>query len=253
MTSGSGNLGIACLAGRGSPWNLETDVATSYGADLSIPSMYGEARQLIAADPGKFAALSAIGLAPSWIASLIGGPFIVALIILVVSLPIVALANGALVVLVTMLRNGTTMPLKELLSGPRDGYMRLTLAYVLLSLILGAGFVLLVVPGLIALTFLWVAWPLVVLEEANGIDAVKRSAAIVDGYKLKITAIILVLVAIYIGLGVIQVMFAGILGDAIGIAFGALIGIAINALALTLVTLSYHRLKAAATSLAVVD
>lgn len=218
------------------------------GADLGIPSIYGEAWRLLGADPGKFAALSAIGLAPSWIASLISGSLMISLIVLVVSLPVVALANGALVVLVTVLRNRSTMSLKDLLSGPRDGFVRLTLAYVLLSLILGVGFVLLLVPGLVALTFIWVAWPLVVLEEANGVDAIKRSVAIVDGYKLKITGIVLVLIAIYVGLGVVQVAIAEMLGAFIGLAFGALIGIAVNALALTLVTLSYHRFKDAATA-----
>lgn len=221
--------------------------------NLNIQDLYREAFQLIRSDPGKFAALSAIGLAPSWIASLLSGSLVVSFIVLAVSLPIVALANGGLVVLVTNLRNGQTMSLGELLSGPRDGFVRLTVAYVLLSLVLGIGFVLLVVPGLVALTFLWVAWPLVVLEEASGIDAMKRSAAIVDGYKLPITGIILVLVAIYIGLGIVQVSFAGIFGSAIGIVLGALVGIIVNSLALTLVTASYHRFKEAATRVAAVD
>jgi hypothetical protein len=222
-------------------------VAGTTSANLNIPELYGEAFQLIKADPGKFAALSAIGLAPSWIASLLSGSFVVSFIVLAVSLPIVALANGGLVVLVTALRHRSTMSLGELLSGPRDGFVRLTIAYVLLSLVLGIGFVLLVVPGLVALTFLWVAWPLVVLEEAKGIDAMKRSAAIVDGHKLKITGLILVLVAIYIGLGIVQVTVAGAMGTGVGILLGALVGIIVNSLALTLVTLSYHRLAAAAT------
>lgn len=228
-------------------------MAETINANLNIPELYAEAFQLIRADPGKFAALSAIGLAPSWIASLVSGSFVVSFIVLAVSLPVVALANGGLVVLVTALRNRSTMRLGELLSGPRDGFVRLTIAYVLLSLVLGLGFVLLIVPGLIALTFLWVAWPLVVLEDASGIDAMKRSAAIVDGSKLKITGIILVLVGVYIGLGIVQVVFAGILGSTIGIVLGALVGIIVNALALTLVTLSYHRFKDAATQLAPVE
>ena len=228
-------------------------MAGTTSANLNIPELYAEAIQLIRADPGKVAALSAIGLAPSWIASLLSGSFIVSFIVLAVSLPIVALANGGLVVLITALRNRSTMSLGELLSGPRDGFVRLTIAYVLLSLVLGIGFVLLVVPGLVALTFLWVAWPLVVLEEAKGIDAMKRSAAIVDGHKLKITGLILVLVGIYIGLGIVQVTIAGALGAGLGIVLGALVGIVVNALALTLVTLSYHRLKEAATRLVPVD
>jgi hypothetical protein len=232
---------------------LENHVDGSTSAKLKIPDLYAEAFQLIKAEPGKFAILSAIGLAPSWIASLLSGSIVVSFIVLAVSLPIVALANGALVVLVTALRNRSTMSLKELLSGPRDGFIRITIAYVLLSLVLGIGFVMLVVPGLIALAFLWVAWPLVVLEDAKGIDAMKRSVAIVDGHKVTITGIILVLVGIYIGLGIVQVTLAGMLGAGIGVLLGALVGIIINSLAMTLVTLSYHRLAAAATGVAPVD
>lgn len=218
-------------------------MAGTNDAKIAVPDLYREAVGLLQADPGKFVILSAIGLAPSWIASLLSGSFFVSIIVLIVSLPVVALANGAIVVLVSTLRNGVKMPLTELLSGPRDGFIRLTIAYVLLSVVLGIGFILLVVPGLIALAFFWVAWPLVVLEEANGIDAMKRSAAMVDGLKSRITMVILVLIAIYLVLGVVQVIVVGILGELVGIVFGALIGIAINSLALTLVTLSYHRIK----------
>jgi hypothetical protein len=218
----------------------------SNGVDLSVADIYGEAWRLLMAEPRKFAALSAIGLAPSWLASLLSGSLIVSLIVLLVSLPIVALANGAIVVLVTTLRSGGTLGLKELLSGPSDGFVRLTVAYVVLSLILGIGFVLLLVPGLVALTFLWVAWPLVVLEDANVLDAIKRSVAIVDGKKLKITAIVMVLLAVYVGLAVVQVILDPLIGAALGVVLGAMIGVAVNALALTLVTLSYHRFKEAA-------
>lgn len=219
-------------------------MAGTSDATIGVQDLYKEAVGVLQADPGKFLVLSAIGLAPSWIASLLSGSFFVSIIVLIVSLPVVALANGAIVMLVTTLRNGAKMPLAELLSGPRDGFIRLTIAYVLLSVVLGIGFVLLLVPGLVALAFFWVAWPLVVLEEANGIDAMKRSVAMVDGLKRRIMMVILALIAIYIVLGVAQVIVVGILGNMIGIVLGALIGIAINSMALTLVTLSYHRIKA---------
>jgi len=218
-------------------------LAETGGADLNAADLIGEAIRLIRADPGKMMALSAIALAPSWLASLWSGSFLVSAVILAVSLPLVALANGALVVLVTALRNGTTMPLGELLSGPRDGFVRLTIAYVLLSLVLGVGLVLLVVPGLVALAFLWAAWPLVVLEEDSGVRAMKRSVAMVDGSKLKITIVIFALLAVYLGLVLAQMLLTAILGPAIGIALGAVVAIAMNALGLTVVTLSYHRLR----------
>lgn len=227
-------------------------MAGSRAVDLNIASLFGEAIAILRMDPGKFAALSAIGLAPSWFASVVSGSFLVSLIVLIVSLPIAALANGALVVLASSLRNrgqgggGRSPRLGELLAGPRDGFTRITIAYVLLSLVLGFGFVLLFVPGLVALAYFWVAWPLVVLEEASGIDAMKRSVAIVDGYKLKITAVAMALIALYIVLGIAQVAIATVFGAGIDLLTGAVIGIATNALALAIITLSYHRFREAA-------
>ena len=45
----------------------------SNGVDLSVADIYGEAWRLLMAEPRKFAALSAIGLAPSWLSSLHSG------------------------------------------------------------------------------------------------------------------------------------------------------------------------------------
>lgn len=226
-------------------------MAASGSANLNAVELIGEAISLIRSDPGNFAALGAIALAPSWLASLLSGSYFVSFIVLVVSLPIVALANGALVVLVTALMNRTRMRLGELLSGPRDGFVRLTLAYVLLSLVLGIGFVLFVVPGLVALAFFWVAWPVVVLEEANGIAAMKRSVAMVEGQKIKITIVVLALLAVYLALVIVQMLLTGMLGDAIGIVLAAVVGIAMNALGVAVVTLSYHRLRTASTPVTV--
>lgn len=218
-------------------------MATTGEANLNAVDLIGEAVRLIRADPGKVMALSAIALAPSWIAGILSDSFFVSFIVLVVSLPLVALANGGLVVLFTALMNRSTMSLRELLSGPRDGLVRLTVAYVLLSLVLGIGLILLVVPGLVALAFLWVAWPLVVLEEENGITAMKRSVAMVEGHKVKITIVIMALLAVYIGLVIVQMLLTAILGAAVGLLLGALVGVVMTALGVAVVTLSYHRLR----------
>lgn len=221
-------------------------MAASDRVNLDAVDLIGAAVRLIRADPGKVMALSALALAPSWIAGTLSDSFLFSFIVLILSLPLVALANGALVVLMTALMNRSSMSLRELLSGPRDGLVRLTVAYVLLSLVLGIGLVLLVVPGLVALAFLWVAWPLVVLDEATGMAAMKRSAAMVDGHKIKITIVIFALLGIYLGLVIVQMLLVAILGAAIGVVVGALVGIAMNSLGLTVVTLSYHRLRPAA-------
>jgi hypothetical protein len=62
-----------------------------------------------------------------------------------------------------------------------------------------------------------------------------------------------VLIGIYLGLGIAQVTITGILGPTVGVVLGALVGILVNSLALTLVTLSYHRFKEAATSVVPAD
>ena len=106
--------------------------------DLDVLELYGESARLILAEPGKMLGLSAIGLAPSWIASLMSDSFLLSLVVLVLSLPLVALAHGGLVVLVAQLRGGGPAPgFRGLLSGPNDGYVRITTALVVISVILG--------------------------------------------------------------------------------------------------------------------
>lgn len=212
--------------------------------ELDVVELYGESARLILAEPGKMLGLSAIGLAPSWIASLISDSFLLSLVVLVLSLPLVALAHGGLVVLVAQLKGGSPAPgFQELLSGPNDGYVRITTALVVISVILGVGFVLLLVPGLIALAFLWVAWPLVVLEDAPAMAAIRESSRLTAGHRLKIMAIVMILIVVNLGLGLVQAMLTAAFGLLFGLGVGALIGTATTALALTLVTLSYFRLK----------
>lgn len=212
--------------------------------DLDVVELYRESARLIMAEPAKMLGLSAIGLAPSWIASLIIDSFVWSLIVLVLSLPLVALAHGGLVVLVAQLRGGSAAPgFRELLSGPSDGYVRITTALVVISVILGVGFVLLLVPGLIALAYLWVAWPLVVLEDAPAMAALRESSRLTAGHRLKITAMVMILILVNLGLGLVQAMLTAAFGLGLGLGVGALVGTATTALALTLVTLSYFRLK----------
>lgn len=211
---------------------------------LDVQDLYRQSIRLILAEPGRILGLSAIGLAPSWIASLISESYLWSMLVLVLSLPLVALAHGGLVVLVAALRRGGPAPgIRALLSGPSDGYVRITWALVVLSVILGLGFVLLLVPGLIALAYLWVAWPLVVLEDAPAMAAIRESMRLTAGHRLKITVMVMILIAIDLGFIIVQVTLASAFGLLFSLGLGALIGTAVTALALTLVTLSYLQLR----------
>jgi hypothetical protein len=67
----------------------------------------------------------------------------------------------------------------------RNGYRRIwsiLLVAVLSALAIGAGFILLIIPGFIVLTRLSVAIPAVVIEQRKGTDALGRSWNLVKGY-----------------------------------------------------------------------
>lgn len=62
----------------------------------------------------------------------------------------------------------------------------------------GVGFVLLVIPGVYLLIALWMAVPVLVLENTGPVDAVKSSLRLVHGHWWRTFAILLVTIAIYI-------------------------------------------------------
>jgi hypothetical protein len=64
---------------------------------------------------------------------------------------------------------------------------------ILVGLITGIGFVLLVVPGIIASVMLWVAIPVAVVERPGVIESLKRSADLTKGYRWSIFGILIVI------------------------------------------------------------
>jgi hypothetical protein len=64
---------------------------------------------------------------------------------------------------------------------------------ILVGLITGVGFILLVVPGVIAAVMLWVAIPVAVVERPGVIDSLKRSADLTKGYRWSILGILIVI------------------------------------------------------------
>lgn len=64
---------------------------------------------------------------------------------------------------------------------------------ILVGLITGIGFVLLVVPGVIAAVMLWVAIPVAVVERPGVVASLKRSADLTKGYRWTILGILIVI------------------------------------------------------------
>ena len=74
---------------------------------------------------------------------------------------------------------------------------------IVVSFIIGIGLLLLVVPGIIAMIYLWVAIPVAVVERPGVFDCLPRSSALTKGNRWKIFGLALTMIAIYLGMSVI--------------------------------------------------
>ena len=88
---------------------------------------------------------------------------------------------------------GQQVGIGECLSRGLSLILPVTGVAILAGLITGIGFLLLVVPGVIAAVMLWVAIPVAVVEHPGVIDSLKRSADLTKGYRWVIFGILLVI------------------------------------------------------------
>jgi hypothetical protein len=115
--------------------------------------------------------------------------------------------QGALVVAIEDVRDGRAdLSIRETLSRLRPRLNTLTLAGLLAALAVGAGLFLLIVPGLVLLTFWLLIVPVIVLERAAVFRAFGRSYELVRGHfwsvfgVLVLTVLALILVGISFGI-----------------------------------------------------
>jgi hypothetical protein len=93
----------------------------------------------------------------------------------------------------------------------------LIVAGILVGIAAAIGFVLLIVPGLIVLTFAAVVAPSIVVERLGVADAIRRSIQLVKGNALSVFLVILVVFAIGFVVGFILGVIGGAVGDAGGV------------------------------------
>ena len=93
------------------------------------------------------------------------------------------------------------------------------LPVVLLSLLMAIasfiGYLLCVVPGVILACGLFVAVPALMVEELQPIDAMQRSWSLTEGYKLALFGVVLVLGAIGLGVGMVQMFNLSWMGETV--------------------------------------
>lgn len=161
---------------------------------LSIAEVLGEAWSLYTRYAGKLILLCAgVFALVSLVPAAIGPTRDPGLVAVVVILDIVAIAllQGALAVAVGELRAGRTgLSLARVLSRAAEHFWPLVIAVLLLAVAVVGGLILLIVPGLVLLTYTMAVVPAVVLEGRDPLGAFQRSFALVRGDGLAVFAII---------------------------------------------------------------
>lgn len=137
------------------------------------------------------------------VSGMMGGAFIVAVIALLLGFlayaMTVAMADEALS------KGSTTFDTG--MEKAKASLVNVLIASVLVGIVVGIGFVLLVIPGLVAIFFLIFTLPAIVLDDLGAVDGMKRSYEIV---KSNIGDVIILIVAIF-GLGVVMAIISGII------------------------------------------
>jgi hypothetical protein len=116
----------------------------------------------------------------------------------------------------------------DILDGRRDhtvGSLFSSASPILATLIIVVGFILILIPGLIALTFLAVVAPAVVIERTGVTGALRRSRELVGGNAWRVFGVIVVLFLLTAVVGSIFNAIGGAISDSfVGYAIGDLIG-----------------------------
>lgn len=187
-------------------------------------------RYLLAIAAAVFVPLGVIGLGLRYL----GWPGIVAAVGL--NLMAVFLVQGALVCGVQNLRDHTLhgTGVGPVLSDSRRWIIRLTVASVLAALSVFAGLVVLIIPGLVLVTWWVVLSPVVVIEERGIIASFRRSRALVLGHGWPVFGIAVLTMAIQLAFGlalglatlplgsVASDLFAGVVGNTLAAPFAAI-------------------------------
>jgi uncharacterized membrane protein len=124
----------------------------------------------------------------------------------------------------------------------------------LVGLIIAGGLILCVVPGVIAMGMYALAVPVAIQEKLGGMDALRRSASLVKGYRGDVIAVLFVIGLLGGGLGMVIGVIAVMIGQADKAQlFGQILGILVGGLSATAPAVMYYRLRSVKESVDVHD
>lgn len=151
--------------------------------------------------------------------------------LLLISLSVIlfqALLTAAVTHLTIQKLRGLTAPLGQVIGRAFRVVGPVVLVSIVVALLTSLGLILLVVPGLIVATMVYVAVPAVVAEKAGVGEALSRSRALTKGERWKVFAVLLVILVIYYAVSAGSALLIGLVPIA-GIAlyiFAQLLGYA---------------------------
>ena len=208
------------------------------GIPLSIRAVLEEAWTLYTRFLGRFFLVAAVVFAVLSLVQLIvdssGSPALVFVSVLVNIVGIFWL-QGALVVAVDdARRGGPDLTLVQIFRKVEPFLWRLVAVGLIVAVSVAAGLVLLIIPGLILLTFWSMATPAIVLENASISAALRRSWALVSGNALSVFAVIVITIVLATAFSVVigailqplpnvfDVYIANVISSAVSVPFVAL-------------------------------
>lgn len=107
-------------------------------------------------------------------------------------------------------------------------FWQYTLLSILVSLTIFAGFVLLIVPGIIFMVWFGFSYYALLLEDVRGIEAMKRSRALVKGKWWAVFGRVAALILIGLAFGIVIGLFSTIGYLMVGAAISGIIGLIVN-------------------------
>lgn len=189
---------------------------------------FGDAKSMGAMSGEKAMGLAGMGLVTGFIVLLISG---------FVGL----LAHGMTIAMVDEVKKEEKTSLSSGWKKTRQKLVPLIIASIIVSVVVSIGFILLVLPGLIAVYFLMFTIAAVIVDEVNGFQAVSRGVKTVAGNFKTTIVLFLVLIALGVLFGILNVIVGliPILGVVLSIVLSAVYSVYVTAF----LVLSYLELE----------
>lgn len=228
----------------------ETNGASPAGAQFTVGGVLSKGFSILFRNIVSFGLLSLIFLLIPTILSLLvgppegfGGPQI---LITVVQVLFGYMLTAALVYGTIQDLRGPGVSISAAIAGGLQTLLPVIAVAVIVGLAVGIGLALLIVPGLIILTILWVAIPAAVVERSGVGGSLSRSAELTKGYRWQVFGIVAIVM-------LLQLVISALLGAGLQAAAGFvgltlinwIVGALFTALNAVIIAVGYHDLRVA--------